>query len=111
MGTRSTTPYGHHMPTLHIDHAISDLEVWRAAFDPLKEVRRQAGVLHETIRQPVDDAHRIVVDLEFDTVANAEAFLAFLTTSIWATPANSPALVGSPTAVVLDTVLANDLRS
>lgn len=110
MGTRAATSYGHRMPTLHIDHAISDLTVWRGAFDPLQDVRRQAGVLHEQVRQPVGDPHRIVVDLEFDTVANAEAFLEFLVNHIWATPANAPALVGSPTAVILDTVLAHDLR-
>jgi hypothetical protein len=98
------------MPTLHIDHAISDLKIWRGAFDPLQEVRRRAGVLHEMVRQPVGDPHRIVVDLEFDTVENAEAFLEFLVSNIWTTPANAPALVGSPTAVILDTVLADDLR-
>jgi len=98
------------MPTLHIDHAISDLTVWREAFDPLQEVRRQAGVLHEVVRQPVGEPHRIVVDLEFDTVENAQKFLEFLTKDIWATPANAPALVGSPTAVILETVLADDVR-
>jgi hypothetical protein len=93
------------MPTLHIDHAISDLTVWLGTFDPLQEVRRHAGVLHETVRQPVGDPHRIVLDLEFDTLQNAEAFLEFLVSEIWATPANAPALVGPPTAVILDTVL------
>jgi hypothetical protein len=110
MGTRPATSYGHRMPTLHIDHAISDLAIWRGAFDPLQEVRRQAGVLHEMVRQPVGDPHRIVVDLEFDTVEHAEAFLELLVSNIWATPANAPGLVGSPTAVILDTVLADDLR-
>ncbi|MBK6857174.1 MAG: hypothetical protein IPG97_11670 [Microthrixaceae bacterium] len=98
------------MPTLHIDHAISDLEIWRSAFDPLKAVRRQAGVLRELVRQPVDDPHRIIVDLEFDTIVNAEAFLGFLEKEIWATPANAPALVGSPSAVILDTVIEDDHR-
>jgi hypothetical protein len=111
MGKGPATSYRHRMPILHIDHAISDISVWRDAFDPLREVRRQAGVLHQVVRQPVDDPHRIVVDLEFDTLENAEAFLEFLVSSIWATPANAPALVGQPTAVILETVLADDLRS
>jgi hypothetical protein len=110
MGMRPASSYGRPMPTLHIDHTISDLTVWRGAFDHLQEVRRRAGVLHQMVRQPVDDPHRIVVDLEFDTADNAEAFLEFLVTSVWSTPANAPALVGSPTAVVLETVLAGDLR-
>jgi hypothetical protein len=98
------------MPTLHIDHAISDLTVWRGAFASLQQVRRQAGVLHEMVRQPLGDPYRIVVDLEFDTVERAEAFLEFLESEIWATPANAPALVGSPTAVILATVISDDLR-
>ena len=110
MGPRPVPSYGHRMPTLHIDHAITDLTVWRGAFDPLRELRRQAGVLHELVRQPVGDPHRVVVDLEFDTVEHAEAFLELLVSTVWATPANAPALVGSPTAIVLDTVLADDLR-
>ncbi len=96
--------------TLHIDHAFSDLTVWRGAIDPLREVRRHAGVVHETVRQPVGDPHRIVVDLEFETVENTEAFLEFLVSNIWATPANAPGLVGAPSAVILDTVFADDLR-
>lgn len=99
------------MPTLHIDHAISDLAVWRAAFEPLREVRRHAGVVRELVRQPLDDPHRIVVDLDFDTIEEAAAFLGFLEAEIWATPANSPALVGSPDAVILDTVISADLRT
>jgi hypothetical protein len=96
------------MPTLHIDHAIRDLAAWRNAFEPLRDIRRQAGVVHEVIRQPVDDPHRILVDLDFDTAEHATAFLEFLRANIWAVPANSPALVGSPTAIILDTVLARD---
>lgn len=108
MGTATVESYGAVMPTLHIDHAISDLTAWRNAFDPLSDIRRQAGVVHEVVRQPVDDPHRIVVDLDFDTAEHATAFLDFLQANIWAVPANSPALVGSPTAIILDTVLACD---
>jgi hypothetical protein len=98
------------MPTLHIDHAISDLAVWRGAFDALRDARRQAGVICESVRHPVGDPGRIVVDLDFESLADAEAFLEFLETRIWATPANAPALVGSPTAIILDTVLREDHR-
>lgn len=92
------------MPTLHIEHAITDLAVWRAAFDSVAEIRRQSGVMHEGVRQPIDDPNAIVIDLEFDTVEHAEAFLTFLQTNIWAVPQNAPALVGTPTATILHTV-------
>jgi hypothetical protein len=97
------------MPTLHIDHAISDLAVWRGAFDPLKAARHQAGVIHELVRQPVDDPLRIVVDLDFDTLEHAVEFLRFLEIEIWGKPSNAPALVGSPDAIILETVLDDDL--
>lgn len=92
------------MASLHIEHAITDLTTWTAAFSAFAGAREQAGVLAEQVRQPVGDPHHVVVDLEFDTVARAEAFLSFLQTSVWAVPANSPALVGSPEAKVLETV-------
>jgi hypothetical protein len=98
------------MPTLHIDHAISDLAEWRHAFDPLRDVRRGAGVVHEVVRQPLSDPHRVLLDLDFDTTEHAEQFLDFLQRNIWAVPANSPALVGSPTAIILTTVHESDLN-
>lgn len=96
------------MPSLHIEHAITDLDIWQNAFDSLHEVRRQAGVVAEVVRQPVDDPHRITLDLEFATLEHASAFLAFLQTQIWPVPENAPARVGTPTANILDTIAASD---
>jgi hypothetical protein len=90
--------------TLHIEHAITDLSTWLTAFGAFDEVRQQAGVRDVTLRQPDDDPHFIVVDLEFDTNEHAHAFLGFLETNIWSMPMNSPALAGSPEAKILETV-------
>ncbi len=92
------------MPTLHIEHAITDLTTWTRAFTALTEVRRQAGVHTETVRHPAGDDAFVVVDLEFATFEQAQAFLQFLETKVWAVPANSPALVGSPQARILEPV-------
>lgn len=92
------------MPSLHIEHAITDLDTWQNAFEPLHEVRRQAGVIAEVVRQPVNDPNRVALDFEFDTLEHASDFLDFLQTHIWAVPENSPALVGTPTATVLNTI-------
>jgi hypothetical protein len=91
------------MPTLRIEHAISDYDTWREAFGRFAVRRAEGGVVRERITQPVDDPHYVLVDLEFGTVEAAERFLAFLETQVWSTPANSPALVGSPRARVVDT--------
>jgi hypothetical protein len=92
------------MPSLHIEHRITDLEAWTAAFTRLAAIRRQAGVRAEQVRHPVGDPAFVVIDLEFDTVEQAQAFLGFLRTQVWAVPENSPALAGAPDAKILEPV-------
>lgn len=92
------------MATLHIEHAITDLATWKTAFDQFEGARRDAGVRSHRIRQPIDDPNYIVVDLEFDTADQAQAFRGFLETVVWATPENSPALDGRPRTLVLEQV-------
>ena len=94
------------MPTLHIEHPISDFETWTAAFNGVADVRREAGVRSQRVQRPVDDPGYIVIDLDFDTVGEAEAFLGFLNTKIWAIPENAPALAGSPTTMILEPAAA-----
>ena len=89
------------MVTLHIEHPITDLATWRAAFDRFSQARTDAGVLGHRIHQPVDDPHYVVVDLDFAETAQAERFRDFLQERVWSVPANSPALAGSPTARIL----------
>ncbi len=43
------------MTTLRIEHAITDYQLWRKAFDGFAEARAQAGVRSFAIRLPVDD--------------------------------------------------------
>ncbi|TQM64875.1 hypothetical protein [Humibacillus xanthopallidus] len=92
------------MSTLHIEHAISDYGTWKAAFDRFEGVRAEAGVRRHTIRRPVDDPTYVLIDLEFDRTDEAARFLGFLRAKVWSTPDNSPALIGSPVARVLETV-------
>ncbi len=54
---------------------------------------------------PGTSGDRAVVELEFSTIEAAQRFRHFrhfLETHIWATPANSPALVGSPRARIVE---------
>lgn len=92
------------MATLHIEHPIVDFSTWKAAFDRFADARAGAGVRGALIQQPIDDDHYVVVDLQFDTVTEAEKFREFLHTVVWATPENSPALVGTPQTRILHTV-------
>jgi hypothetical protein len=90
--------------TLHIEHAITDLDTWLSAFKGLASARRGAGVRAERIRQPVDNPSYIVVDLEFATADEASAFLGFLKERVWAIPDNAPALAGTPNTMILEDV-------
>lgn len=102
MGTTPRSPYGRPMATLHIEHPITDYATWRAAFDGFAPARQNAGVLAERIGRPVDDPHYIVVSLDFPAADAAARFLAFLETQVWATPANAPALAGTPRTLILE---------
>jgi hypothetical protein len=89
------------MPTLHIEHAITDFGTWSAAFGRLAEVRQQAGVRRERVQQPVGDPQYVVIDLDFDTAEEAAGLLSFLRASVWSSPGAAPALAGAPRASIL----------
>jgi hypothetical protein len=97
------------MPTLHIEHAITDFQTWQAAFGRFSDARRNAGARDERVHQPVGDPNYVVVDLDFDTIDAANAFLQFLETVVWSSPANAPALAGSPRAMILEPAKASCL--
>jgi hypothetical protein len=87
--------------TLHIEHPITDLATWRAAFDRFTDIRAQSGVLGHRVRQPVDDPNYVVIDLDFATAHEAKLFLDFLEDKVWVSPESSPALVGAPRTMIL----------
>ena len=92
------------MPTLHIEHAITDVGTWKQAFDRFEEARRAAGVLAHRVHRPIDDPHFVVIDLDFTSVSQARAFLEFLTTEVWAHPERAPALAGTPRTRIIEPV-------
>jgi hypothetical protein len=92
------------MATLHIEHGITDLETWLGAFGRFAEARANAGVKAQRIHQPVDDDRYILVELDFETAEQAEAFKSFLETKVWSNPEASPGLDGAPRARVLNEV-------
>jgi hypothetical protein len=90
------------MTTLHIEHPVTDLVTWRAAFDRFAERRRQGGVRGERVRHPVGDDRYVLVDLDFGTREEAQRFLDFLETTVWASPDAAPALAGTPRTRLLE---------
>ena len=93
------------MTTLRIEHAITDYQLWKKAFDGFAEARARAGVRSCAIRLPVDDPSYLMLDLEFDTADAADRFAEFLVQHIWSSPASSPGLAGAPQTRILNLVL------
>jgi hypothetical protein len=49
------------MPTLLIEHSISDFDLWHDAFMRFAARRKEGGVIRERIMQPVDDPHHVLM--------------------------------------------------
>jgi hypothetical protein len=92
------------MPTLHIQHPITDFETWASAFNRFADARRQAGVRAQHVRRPVDDPNYVVIELDFDSTEEAAAFRRFLETQVWGMQEKAPALVGTPETMILEPV-------
>ncbi len=90
------------MATLHIEHPITDFDVWSNAFNRFADARARAGVRDHRVQRPVDDPRYVVIDLDFETQEQAAAFLTFLKTQVWGTPENAPALAAKPSALILE---------
>jgi len=92
------------MPTLHIEHSITDYDTWRTAFGTYADARERAGVRRHRVQQPVDDSHFIVIDLDFDTTDEATGFLGFLRNRVWSGAQNALGVGGTPQARILEPV-------
>jgi hypothetical protein len=79
------------MFTLKIEHAIDDFSTWKAAFERDPIGRRRAGVRRYRVCRPANDPHYVLIDLDFDDVPQAEAFLQALQ-NVWRRPDLSPGL-------------------
>ena len=64
------------MYILRIEHPVMDFDVWKKAFDSDPAGRAKSGVRQYRVLRPVDDPKYVMIDLEFDTEAQAEALLA-----------------------------------
>ena len=95
------------MHTLRIEHAVTDFDTWRAAFDRFAGKRSASGVVGQRVWRPVDDRQYVLLDLDFDSTELARSFLRFLHTQVWSSPENAPALVGAPRTAILETVAPN----
>jgi hypothetical protein len=79
------------MSTLKIEHPIGDFDTWKTAFERDPVGRKQAGVRRYRVYRPVDDPKYVIIDLDFDGAAAAQAFLESLQ-KVWSRVDLSPGL-------------------
>jgi hypothetical protein len=95
------------MPTLQIEHAISDFDVWKRAFEADPVRREESGVRRYRVYRPLDDPRYVEIDLDFDSLAEAEAFRTALE-GLWRSGRAAPALAGMPQARIVEEVLSEE---
>lgn len=89
------------MPILRIQHAVPNFEGWKRAFDGDPADRKASGVRRYQVHRSVTDPNFVMIDLEFDSVVEAERLLEKLR-RLWAGPGQ--VVMRNPEAWIVETV-------
>jgi len=66
------------MHVLKIEYPVADYDSWKEHFDRDRLDRQGAGVLRHRIFRPTDHPDYVMIDVDFDSAGEAEAYLAAL---------------------------------
>jgi hypothetical protein len=91
------------VPVVQLEHPVRDFQTWKAAFDRDPVDRKASGVRAYQIYRPSDDLNYVAVNLEFDSLGEAESFKLALQ-ELWRSPQAAPALGGTPRVRIVDIV-------
>jgi hypothetical protein len=94
------------MPIVRIEHAVPNFEKWKEAFDRDPADRKGSGVRHYEILRRLDEPNDVMIDLEFDSLGEAETFLHAMQ-RIWQGPGK--AVMQNPRGRIVDRVEVKDL--
>ena len=89
------------MYVLRIEHPVPDYQGWKRAFDSDPVGRQRMGVRRYQVSRAVDDANFVLIDLDFDTVSQAEALLAAMR-AVWSRVEGN--IIVSPKARIVEAV-------
>ncbi|MEO8193475.1 MAG: hypothetical protein ABI681_06460 [Gemmatimonadales bacterium] len=84
---------------LRIEHPVPDFGGWKKAFDSDPARRQASGVRRYRVIRPVDDSKFAIVDLEFESRAEADSFLGKLK-GLWSRVEGS--VMNSPQARIFE---------
>ena len=92
---------------LHIEHEVGDFDTWKqTAFDSDPLGRERMGVRRYRVTRSLTNRNLVLMDLEFDSVENAEDMHTALR-RLWQAPL---ARIGEPTAQILEIVEVKELQ-
>ena len=94
------------MPVVRIEHSVPSYEKWKVAFERDPAGRKTSGVRRFRIFRAADDPNYVMIDLDFDTVGEAEAFLRKME-GIWGGPGKD--VMRSPRARIAEVVEEKEL--
>ena len=66
------------MIILQIEHPVPSFDAWKKAFDSDPVNRKQSGVRRYRVLRPIGNPNYAIIDLEFDSLDQAEGLLASL---------------------------------
>ena len=89
------------MPVVRIEHSVPSFDKWKQAFDRDPADRKGSGVRRYRVLRLNDDPNYVMIDLEFDTGGEAEAFLQKMQ-RIWEGPAKG--VMQNPQARIAEVV-------
>jgi hypothetical protein len=89
------------MPILRIQHSVPNFDAWKRAFDGDPVDRKASGVRRYHVHRSVADPNFVMVDLEVDSVQEAEGLLEKLR-RLWTGPGG--AVMRNPEAWIIETV-------
>lgn len=96
------------MATLRIELQVRDYDLWRSAFEKDAGGRERSGARRYRIFRPADSEHEVMLDIDFDSAADAGAFLDTLRTKVWPSREKSPAKIGEAKTHILEMVDARE---
>lgn len=89
------------MPILRIEHAVPDFTGWKHAFDSDPADRKASGVRRYHVLRSVEDPNYVMIDLEFDSLEEAEGLLNTMR-RVWSGEGRN--VMRNPQARIVDTV-------
>jgi hypothetical protein len=94
--------------TLHIENTVREFDAWKQVFDRFERFRTEGEVRHLRVSRRSDNPSLVSIDLDFDSAAQALAFLERLQ-KVWASPQSQEQLTDHAAAVLQELVESRTL--